>query len=742
MQNSHFTDRFYLLLLLFTLFAPLKAQILLDPALAPFYHGVASGDPENNRVILWTRVSDTDAPTQVDWQIATDTAFQNIVNCGSFVTDASRDYTVKVDADKLQPNTYYYYRFFALNRYSLTGRTRTLPIGNVNNVRLAVVSCARLTDGIYNVFGRIADRNDLNAVVHLGDYIYEYPSNGGSFPTSNINPHEPPTECISLSDYRIRYAQYHKEVNLRRMRQQHPLIAVWDDHETANNAWFGGAENHSPGSEGDWFARKAAGVQAYFEWLPIRENPDLPGAIYRKFTFGNLADLIMMDTRLEGRDEQPPIGGNLNDPNRKMVSTNQLNWVTGSLSNPDTQWKILGQQVMVAPLVVFGLVLNTDQWDGYRYQKSQILNHVIDNNIPNLVVLTGDIHSSWANDIPRSGYNASTGANSYGVEYVVSGATSAGIPFSVGENLIRLLNPHVKWIDVDRHGYNIIDVRPTRTQCEWYFVPTVTQVNTDQSLEKIYYVNNNERHLRTGNVATSGSFPQPLQAPPTPKTAVYARVKALLQGAYLPDNNPALMRADLVNNQLLPNSHPFTNTPPLHGGNAFLLNLPPTAVDWVVVELRTPGTFTVVDSVAAILHQDGTITGASWGGCTSGLLFSKANPGNYHIVIKSRNHIGVMSATPVALPSETLFDFTLNTQQAFGNNQQVEIAPGLFALFAGDCHADGIINVQDYNQLKTDADTTMPNYLQGDCNLDGTVDNLDFELWQQNAKQIGVFWVR
>ncbi|QQS27860.1 MAG: alkaline phosphatase D family protein [Sphingobacteriales bacterium] len=715
-----------------------KAQIVFDETLAPFYHGVASGDPLDDRVIIWTRISNVTESTLVHWQIATDTSFNSIVNCGSVLTDDSKDFTVKVDVDRLEPNTYYYYRFFGLGKFSLTGRTKTLPVGDVNNARLAIVSCARLTDGIYNVYGRIAERNDIDAVLHLGDYIYEY-GNTSNYPTGGINPHDPPYELITLSDYRTRYAQYHTEINLRKMRQQHPIIVIWDDHETANNSWYGGAENHDSSSEGDWFVRKAAGVQASFEWQPIRESIDNPGVIFRKFSFGNLADLIMLDTRLEGRDEQPSITGNLNSSTRKMVSTTQLNWLTNALSNEGTQWKIMAQQVMVAPLVVFGLVLNTDQWDGYQYQRSHILNHVINNSIPNLVVLTGDIHSSWANDLPRSGYNASTGANSYGVEFVVSGASSAGIPFSVGETLIRLLNPHVKWVDVDRHGYNILDITTSRTQCEWYFVPTITSPNTGQTLEKTYYTNSGERHLRLGSGSSESNIPTAVQAPLNPKTVVSAVIKVALQGAF--DPLTGLMRTDLQSNFLIPPNQPFTNITPFHSGNELLNIMPPEAVDWVVVELRDPNTYEIVDSVAAILMNDGFISGANWGGCPAPLLFPKASPGNYYIVVKARNHLGVMSSTTVNLPSQTFFDFTQSNEQSFGIGQQVEIATNLFAIYSGDCNNDGVINVHDFN-IYNNATDTGNGYLQGDCNLDGVINVDDFELWKSNAKQIGIFWIR
>ncbi|OWY24505.1 hypothetical protein C7N43_06010 [Sphingobacteriales bacterium UPWRP_1] len=729
---------FYLLCLFMPGFL-LKAQVVVDPTLAPFYHGVASGDPLQESVIIWTRISDASGTVPVNWQMATDTAFTNIVNCGTFFTDAGRDYTVKVDVDRLQPNTYYYYRFFANGKYSIRGRTRTLPAGNITNARLAVVACARITDGFYNVYGRIADRNDINAVVHLGDYIYEYGSDP-TYITYGVNDHLPPYECVSLSDYRTRYAQYHTEINLRRLHQQHPMIAVWDDHETANNSWYGGAENHDPATEGDWFVRKAAGIQAWLEWLPVRENMTATGQIYRKFSFGNLADLIMLDTRLEGRDIQPSATGNLNDPARHMISDTQMNWLTNALTNSAAQWKLLGQQIMMAPLKVFGVVLNPDQWDGYAYQRSQIYNHIINNNIQNMVVLTGDLHSSWANDLPMSGYNASSGANSAGVEFVISGVTSAGIPFSVGETLIRLLNSHIKWDDVDRHGYMLINITTTRTQCEWYFVPSVLNANTDQTLAATWYVNAGERHLREG----SGSSPSPItnvpQAPPTPQPAVTANIKLMLQGAF--NNATGQMRTDLLSGYYLPNAQPFNFAPPLHAGNESLTPLPPNAVDWVVVELRQPGTFALVDSVAAVLLSDGTLAGAAWGGCQSPLLFKNAIAGqNYHILVKARNHVGVMSTTPVTLPNPTPYDFTTAAAQAYGNGQQTEVLPGVFALYAGDNNNDGVINYADFN-VYTNGLNTPTGYNYGDCNFDGNINLTDFDLWQPNAGQIGVLWVR
>jgi alkaline phosphatase D len=264
--------------------------------LAPFFHGVASGDPQQDRVILWTRVTTDSTNAVVNWRIASDTAITNIINSGTVTTDDTKDFTVKVDATGLQPFTWYYYEFETEGKRSVRGRTRTLPVGDIDSLRFAIVSCADYTNGYYNAYAKITERNDIFAVIHLGDYIYEY--GGGTAPRN----HEPSNEILTLGDYRIRHSHYKLDEDLMRLHQQYPFFAVWDDHETANNAWFGGAENHTPGTEGDWFDRKAAGVHAYYEWMPLRmPDPAETMRIFRKFNIGDLIDLYMMDTRLQGR---------------------------------------------------------------------------------------------------------------------------------------------------------------------------------------------------------------------------------------------------------------------------------------------------------------------------------------------------------------------------------------------------------------------------------------------------------
>ncbi len=448
----------------------------VDNALAPFYHGVASGDPLSDRVILWTRITSQNPSETVGWQIATDLNFTNIVNSGSVTTDASRDYTVKVDATGLQPDTWYYYRFSNNSVYSLTGRTRTFPTGNSNNLRFAVVACSNYQSGFFNAYRDIVNKNDVDAVIHLGDYYYEYGHHDFDPGIDSSRLHEPSTEILSLADYRQRNSQYKLDPDLRTIHQQYPFICVWDDHETANDSWMNGAENHN-NNEGAWNDRKNAALQAYFEWIPIRDVHNSVDTIHRLIPMGGLLDLIMIDTRLQGREIQAgTTGATVTDTNRTLLGAAQLDWFKQQLSNSTAKWKLIGNQVMVSPLKILGQAVNQDQWDGYPAERNKILTHIDNNNIDNVVILTGDIHTSWGNDIPvdLSSYTASTGAGSVAVEYVCTSVTSGSfITFSVPVSIIQTFNPNVKYADLSKRGYLLLDVTPAKVQGDWVYMSTI-----------------------------------------------------------------------------------------------------------------------------------------------------------------------------------------------------------------------------------------------------------------------------
>lgn len=451
-----------------------------NSALAPFYHGVASGDPLNDRVIIWTRVTPLDEnDVSVTWRMATDPQMANVIQTGTFTTNADRDYTVKVDVTGLNAGTTYYYNFSALNATSITGRTRTTPTGQNGRLRFGVVSCSNYQHGYFNAYGRLADRADLDAIIHLGDYIYEYAAGTDFADVTRLN--EPANEIISLSDYRTRHSLYKLDNDLRRAHQQHPFISVWDDHEVANDAWLNGAQNHNPDQgEGEYSVRKQNAIQAYFEWQPIREpEAGQPRKVYRTFHYGDLADLIMLDTRHEGREQQlAQTDTNTNNPNRTLLGATQYNWLVQQLSTSTARWRIIGNQVVMAPINTLGVITNTDAWDGYPAERAKIANVIDSLQINNIVVLTGDIHVAIADDVtlnPTNGYNPDTGEGAFAVEMVTHSITSANdealpdiLPPDQLESLALSFNPHAKYLNVVDHGYILLDLTPQQAQGDWY----------------------------------------------------------------------------------------------------------------------------------------------------------------------------------------------------------------------------------------------------------------------------------
>ncbi|VEE61422.1 Phospholipase D precursor [Shewanella putrefaciens] len=336
---------------------------------AQFLHGVASGDPAQDAVILWTRVTpDSAGDVKVSWQVASDAAFSQLVTTGEMATNANRDYTVKIDARGLRAGQTYFYRFMTGGKTSEVGKTRTLPEGDVSSVKLAVMSCANFPAGYFNVYELAAAQDDLDAVVHLGDYIYEYARGGYASEHAAELGREvlPANELLTLSDYRTRYAQYHTDASLQKLHAKVPFITVWDDHEVANDTWRDGAENHNEG-EGDFAVRKEAALQAYFEWLPIR--PWREGnheEIYRSFSYGNLVDLHMLDTRVLARDKQLDYAdymdastgafdgerfrADVTSTSRTMLGLTQLLWLQGTLLQATGTWQVLGQQILMGKM--------------------------------------------------------------------------------------------------------------------------------------------------------------------------------------------------------------------------------------------------------------------------------------------------------------------------------------------------------------------------------------------------------
>ena len=465
-----------------------------------FRHGVASGDPQRDRVVLWTRVTPdgNDQTVDVEWMMARDARMSRPIARGAARTSAARDFTVKIDASALEPGTTYYYRFAARGARSMIGRTRTLPARPTRRVRVALASCANYPFGFFNVYGRIAARPDLDAVLHLGDYIYEYPNAGYSNGTGDGRPlgrvPVPDRELLTLDDYRARYAQYREDPDLQAAHRQHPFIVIWDDHETANNAWREGAANHNPG-DGEWPTRRDAAVRAWREWMPVRDTPGADFRLYRHFAFGDLADLLMLDTRLEGRDRQATSRDELaaiEAASRQMLGAAQEEWVFEELRDSaagNRPWQILGQQVMFAPQTPAGTPAGaTDSWDGYRAARNRVFDAEAGAGAKHLIVLTGDVHSAWAYDLARdpfgAKYDAKTGRGAIGSEIVAPSVTSPGGPAADRVAALHTARPHLKWVEGHQRGYVVLDLTPERMQADWWFVPTITERSASEQFAK------------------------------------------------------------------------------------------------------------------------------------------------------------------------------------------------------------------------------------------------------------------
>ncbi|MEU3350503.1 alkaline phosphatase D family protein [Streptomyces sp. NPDC037389] len=493
------------------------------PPRPAFLHGVASGDPLPDGILLWTRVTPTPdaAPgsgrgpaVEVTWQVAEDAGFTRVVARGTVTATAAHDHTVKADVRGLRPATAYFYRFTAGDAASPTARTRTAPAHDAATagLRFGVVSCSNWESGHFSAYRHLAARKDLDAVFHLGDYIYEYRS--GEYPAAKyvVRPHAPTHEIITLADYRTRHGQYKTDPDLQAVQHTHPLVAIWDDHEFANDAWSGGAENHTPGAEGDWKDRVAAAKQAYFEWMPVR--PSVEGTTYRRLRFGKLADLHLLDLRSFRSQQAKPGSGKVDEPGRTITGRAQLDWLKEGLASSDTTWRLVGNPVMISPvafgalpahllepiakllgLPAGGLAVNTDQWDGYTEDRRELIDHLERRAIRNTVFLTGDIHMAWANDVPKRAATYPL-SSSVATEFVVTSVSSDNLddllhvaPHTLSvpaAAAIKASNRHVKWLDMDGHGYGVLDVTAERAQMDYYVLSDKRDAKATASWERSY----------------------------------------------------------------------------------------------------------------------------------------------------------------------------------------------------------------------------------------------------------------
>lgn len=478
-----------------------------DNSLKPFYHGVASGDPLTDKVIIWTRVTPEDSlkTIEVEWEISTDEQFNNIVNSGKVSTSPVDDYTVKIDADKLLPDTQYFYRFKALEAVSSVGRTNTAPEAMVDSLKFAVISCSNYEWGYFNAYKKLAERNDIDAVLHLGDYIYEY--GAGDYGDTTLNrSHIPGHEIVSLEDYRLRYSQYRLDPDLRAAHQNHPFITIWDDHEIANNSYTEGAQNHQP-DEGPYAERREAARKAYYEWLPVRPSSHL----YRNFKYGELAELIMLDERLEARTApvDSVMDPTFEDENRAMLGNTQMKWFEDRLKTTNAQWKVVGNQVIYSYLnwgrPTFNI--NLDSWDGYPVEQKKIAEFIKSNEIENVVFVTGDTHSAFAFEVtvnPFSDYDPISGQGAFAVEFGTTSINSSNSDERFPVDSVKLheqkitntpVNPHLKYSNLRDHGYLVLSLYPDEAKANFYFVETVKKPSDKEELGKSVTVKSGTHHL-------------------------------------------------------------------------------------------------------------------------------------------------------------------------------------------------------------------------------------------------------
>jgi alkaline phosphatase D len=493
-----------------------------------FRHGVASGDPLADRVVIWTRITPAveGGPVAYRWRLNPVDRRAGGAKSGTGTTGPARDYTAKVDVTGLDPNRAYTFEFEAGGVTSPTGRTRTLPAGPTKDVVLAVASCTLFPNGYFNAYKAIADLDRVDVVLHLGDYIYEYGgpgSYGMASPVAAQRPHDPPHECVSLADYRRRHAQYKAEPELQAAHARAPWIVSWDDHETANDSYSTGAQNHQPDQEGDWNVRKAAALKAYYEWMPIREpkpGVSLAAASERSFHFGDLASLVMVETRLTARGQQltlerdlPERNGKpdvaaftrkLNDPGRRMMSPAQEAWIGSELTRSvraGHTWQVLGNQVVMAEVMpaspkkfltaeqiasagpaskqrlarweegaALGLPTALDMWQGYPADRQRLYG-TFKAAGARPIVLSGDSHSFWANELhDTSGKRVAcefgtTSVTSPGAGEIIQGVNSGDV--------IAKANKEVIFNDQMSFGFVLLTLTRAEAKAEMVAVSTI-----------------------------------------------------------------------------------------------------------------------------------------------------------------------------------------------------------------------------------------------------------------------------
>lgn len=447
-----------------------------------FRHAVASFEPTSSGVLLWTRLS---GAAEADWVIARDPDLEDVVHSGRCRTGPERDSTVVVEVDGLEAATTYWYGFSADGAHSPVGRTRTLPDAPADGLRLGLACCAHYSVAPLGVYRALAER-EVDLVVHLGDYIYEDDGSQG------VRTHRPPRPAVHLEDYRDRLAQLREDPDLQALHLRHPMIGIWDDHDLADNAWRDGAKHHDPQTQGTWPDRVAAAARARQEWVPARlRDPADPLVTWRSLPIGDLVEVLLLDTRLTGRDLQAGDDGAkaLHDPSRSLLGDEQRAWLRTRMLDTSRPWALVASGVVVNsmslpvpfrswlnPLLpngyaqIDGEVIHDDQWDGYPAERERLAGWIQERAAAGgrTVLVSGDVHSSWAFEGPCGE------GGPVAVEFTVPAVSSAAMARAHYPGAWRLLDravnlmDHVRWAEVTERGYVVLDITPDQVRSEWW----------------------------------------------------------------------------------------------------------------------------------------------------------------------------------------------------------------------------------------------------------------------------------
>jgi alkaline phosphatase D len=485
-----------------------------------FRHGVASGDPTADSVVLWTRVGDADGPVDVGWWVDADATGERVAE-GVVTADADADHTVHVDPGGLEPDTRYRYGFSAGDDASPVGTTKTLPGPGAERLRFAMCSCAKYSAGYFNAYARIAERaerGELDFLLHLGDYIYEvsnHPPPSQTPPADIGRDYDPDHECVTVEDYRRRYAHYRSDPDVQRLHSTLPVIAAVDDHEFADGVWRDGSIEHRDDRDGPWADRRAAAFRARWDWQPYRmPDPAEPERVWRTVPLSDLADLLLIDTR-SMRDEPVGSAGRMADPSRSQLGPAQRAWLLDAIAGSTATWRVLGNSSVMAPvwdprlppeareaMRVLKMVNpamdgpDGDQWDGYAAERDAILAAIEATGDRNTLVVSGDVHIGMANLLQRNPTGAD--ARTVAAEFVTTSLTSQNVDDKKGwaprtlsvpaERAMVEAVPYVQWVDFDSHGYVVVELTPERATGRWWFVDTVLERSDGERLAATFAV--------------------------------------------------------------------------------------------------------------------------------------------------------------------------------------------------------------------------------------------------------------